>query len=103
MDEQDVLRWVLVEADLWVEPEVKEIRYIIDHVEEEQELGLEEFPALVWFDRYEMRVYPADIRDPSAVGDWAARMAKQANHDDDLEDDETSSEEEDSSEEDTDG
>jgi hypothetical protein len=62
-----VLKWILLEADMWVEPPVVEQIFIIESARQEQEWPVERAPTLVLFESEEPHFYGGDLGDSQAL------------------------------------
>ena len=70
LDEGQVLKWILIEADLWVEPPLVEQLFLIESTRQEIEWPVERTPRLVFFESEEPHFYPGDLKDSAAVLAW---------------------------------
>jgi len=70
MEESEILKWILVEADLWVEPPVVEQIFIIESTREEVEWSVERVPSLVYFQSEEPHFFTGPLDDKDAVMSW---------------------------------
>ena len=69
-EETQVLKWILQEADLWVEPPVIEQLYLIESTRQEMEWQIETSPSLVLFESDEPHFYHGDLSDSEALLTW---------------------------------
>ena len=69
-EETQVLKWILLEADLWVEPPVIEQLYLIESTRQEMEWQIETSPSLVLFESDEPHFYHGDLSDSEALLTW---------------------------------
>ena len=76
IDEGQVLKWILIEADLWVEPPVVEQLYLIESTRQELEWPGEAAPSLVMFESDEPQFYSGDLGDNEAVLAWIRQFVR---------------------------
>ena len=76
IDEGQVLKWILIEADLWVEPPVVEQLYLIESTRQELEWPVEAAPSLVMFESDEPQFYSGDLGDNEAVLAWVRQFVR---------------------------
>ena len=81
IDEGQVLKWILIEADVWVEPPVVEQLFLIESTRQEQEWPVEAAPTLVLFDSDEPHFYDGDLSDLEAVSQWVSKHTTTDNND----------------------
>jgi len=74
MDEGQVLKWILLEADMWVDPPLVEQIFIIDSQRQEQEWAVESVPTLVLFESEEPHFYRGDLSDSAALLEWVGEF-----------------------------
>lgn len=70
MEEGMVLKWILLEADLWVEPPVVEQIFLIESKRQEVEWPIEKTPTLVLFESEEPHFFKGDLSDGESVVNW---------------------------------
>jgi len=70
MDEGEVLKWILIESDLWVEPPVVEQIFILESTRQEAEWAVEATPALVFFESEQPHFYTGDLQDRAGISRW---------------------------------
>ena len=74
LDEGQVLKWILLEANLWVEPPVVEQLFLLESRRQEVEWAVEHSPALVLFESEEPHFYRGELADTEAVLAWLAQF-----------------------------
>jgi len=76
IDEGQVLKWILIEADLWVEPPIVEQLFLIESTRQEQEWPVESSPTLVMFESDQPHFYSGEMSDSEALLSWVKQFVK---------------------------
>ena len=82
LDEGQVLKWVLIEADLWIEPPIVEQLFLIESTRQEIEWPVENTPSLVFFESEEPHFYSGDLADSEAVLAWVGQFVRSRGEED---------------------